>query len=90
MLRRNFSFFQVAFLNRPSFASILFGLIPFAAVCLTVGWWDRVYPMVFGLPFNFFWLLLWLVVTPVCLWGAYRMEIKRLGRSQRDAEREAP
>ena len=61
-------------MNRPALGSILFGLIPFVAVCFTVGLWDRVYPMVFGLPFNFFWLMLWLVLTPLCMWGAYRME----------------
>jgi uncharacterized membrane protein len=32
-------------------------LVPFAIVCFSVEWWDRVHPMVLGLPFNFFWLL---------------------------------
>jgi hypothetical protein len=52
----------------PSLRSILLGLIPFAATCFSVALWDRVYPMVFGLPFNFFWLILWLLLTPVCMW----------------------
>jgi Protein of unknown function (DUF3311) len=30
--------------------------------------------MVLGLPFNFFWLTLWLLLTPLCMWGAYRLE----------------
>jgi hypothetical protein len=33
--------------------------------------------MVFGIPFNFFWLILWLLLTPVCMWGAYREEASR-------------
>jgi len=33
--------------------------------------------MVLGLPFNFFWLLLWLLLTPVCMYGAYRIESRR-------------
>jgi hypothetical protein len=33
--------------------------------------------MVLGLPFNFFWLILWLLLTPLCMWGAFRLEIKR-------------
>jgi hypothetical protein len=61
-------------MKRPSPGQILFGLIPFAATCFSVPLWDRVSPMVFGLPFNFFWLILWLLLTPLCLWGAYRLE----------------
>jgi len=64
-------------LKRPSLGSILCGLIPFAAVCFPVVLWDRVYPMVWGLPFNFFWLLTWLLLTPLCMWGAYRLEVRR-------------
>jgi hypothetical protein len=32
---------------------------------------------VFGLPFNFFWLILWLLLTPLIMWGAYRLEEPR-------------
>jgi hypothetical protein len=31
--------------------------------------------MILGLPFNFFWLVSWLVLTPLCMWGAYRLEV---------------
>ena len=64
-------------MKRPSVAAILFGLIPFAATCFSVALWDRVYPIVLGLPFNFFWLILWLLLTPLCMWGAYRVETSR-------------
>ena len=67
-------------MSRPSIGSLLFGLIPFVGVCFSVSLWDHVEPMVFGLPFNFFWLVLWLVLTPVCLSGAYRLEMRRLRR----------
>jgi membrane protein required for beta-lactamase induction len=40
-----------------------------------VSLWDRVYPMVLGIPFNLFWLILWLLLTPLCMWGAYRVEV---------------
>jgi len=63
--------------KRPSPGAILLGLIPFAATCFSVALWDRVYPMIFGLPFNFFWLILWLMLTPLCMWGAYRLEVRR-------------
>jgi hypothetical protein len=29
------------------------------------------------LPFNLFWLIFWLALTPLCMWGAYRLEVRR-------------
>jgi membrane protein required for beta-lactamase induction len=69
--------------NRPSLGSILLALIPFMAVCFSVSLWDRVYPMVLGLPFNFFWLISWLLLTPLCMWGAYRLEAPRASDPRR-------
>lgn len=63
--------------KRPSAGSIVLGLIPFTAVCFSVSLWDRVYPMVLGLPFNFFWLISWLFLTPLCMGGAYWLEARR-------------
>jgi len=63
--------------RKPRVGAILLGLIPFVAICFSVSLWDRVYPMVLGLPFNFFWLISWLVLTPLCMWGAYRLEAPR-------------
>ncbi len=73
-------------MRRPALGSILLGLIPFAATCFSVSLWDRIHPMVLGLPFNFFWSILWMVLTPACLWGAYRIETRR----QPDSRREHP
>ena len=61
---------------RPSLGAILFGLIPFAGVCFSVSLWDRLDPMVLGIPFNMFWLMCWIVLTPLCMWGAYRSEMR--------------
>jgi Protein of unknown function (DUF3311) len=61
----------------PSRGALLFGLIPFATMCFLVPLWDRVEPMVLGLPFNLFWLISWIVLSPVCLWGAYGVEKMR-------------
>ena len=67
-------------MKRPSLGAILIALIPFFAICFSVSAWDRIYPMVLGLPFNFFWLLSWTVLTPVCMWGAYRVEMARTSK----------
>ena len=64
-------------MKRPSLGAVLLGLIPFTATCFSVALWDRIHPMIMGLPFNFFWLISWLVLTPLCMWGAYRLEVRR-------------
>jgi uncharacterized membrane protein YdbT with pleckstrin-like domain len=65
--------------KRPRLPSLLLALIPFIAMCFSVPLWDRIYPMVLGLPFNFFWLTLWIVLTPLCMWAAYRIETRDKG-----------
>jgi len=64
-------------MRKPRLASLLLGLIPFAGICFSVSLWDRVDPLILGLPFNFFWLIAWLGLTPLCMWGAYRLEAGR-------------
>ena len=63
--------------KRPRIGALLLALIPFVAMCFSVPLWDRIYPIVLGLPFNIFWLTLWIVLTPLCMWGAYRLEAPR-------------
>ena len=74
-------------MKKPSLGSLLFGLIPFPAGCFTVSWWDRIDPRVLGIPFNFFWLMSWLLLTPLCMWGAYRLEWRHLSRAKEHQER---
>ena len=64
-------------MKRPSNASILLSMIPFCGMCFSVPLWDRVYPRVLGLPFNLFWILAWLALTPVLMAIVYRLERKR-------------
>ena len=62
--------------RKPSLGAVLAGLIPFIAMCFSVSLWDRVFPMILGLPFNLFWLVSWILLTPLCMWGAYALEIR--------------
>lgn len=64
-------------IERPSLGSIMMGLVPFLAMCFSVSLWDRIHPMVFGLPFNLFWLILWILLTPLCMWVAYRIHLRQ-------------
>ncbi len=60
----------------PSIGSLLLGVVPFAAMCFSVALWDRVQPMIAGLPFNLAWLILWTALTPICMWAADRLDRK--------------
>lgn len=71
-------------MRRPSFAAILLGFIPFVATCFSVSLWDRIHPVILGLPFNLFWLILWLFLTPLCLLAAYRLDADRPAGDDRD------
>jgi hypothetical protein len=63
--------------KRPSLGALLLGLVPFIAMCFSVIVWDRVYPMILGVPFNLAWLLCWIVLSVACMSVAYRLESKR-------------
>ncbi len=63
-------------MNKPALGAVLIALVPFLAMCFSVALWDRVEPMIAGLPFNLAWLILWTALTPLCMWGAYRIDRK--------------
>ena len=66
-------------MKSPSLGAILFGLVPFIGICFSVSLWDHIYPFVLGLPFNLFWLVAWILLTPLFMWGAYNQEKPRGG-----------
>jgi hypothetical protein len=69
-------------IKRPSVGALLLALIPFTGICFSVPLWDRIYPMVLGIPFNLFWLISWLGLTPLVMWGAYCLETRRTSAPQ--------
>lgn len=77
-------------MKRPSLGAIAIALIPFCAMCFSVAAWDRIYPMIFGMPFNFFWLLCWIVLTSVCLWLVDRIELPRTRRPDSSSNERVP
>jgi hypothetical protein len=72
-----------AAVKKPSAAALLLALIPFAAMCFSVALWDRIDPMLLGLPFNLLWLISWIMLSTVCMWIAYRVEAARSKRDDR-------
>jgi hypothetical protein len=70
--------------KKPTIGALALGAIPFVAMCFSVALWDRVQPMVLGLPFNLFWLIFWIALTSCCMWGAYRFESRSECKGNRD------
>jgi hypothetical protein len=42
--------------------------------------------MPFGIPFNLFWLISWILLTPLCMWGAYKVEVREHSVGPRGSE----
>jgi hypothetical protein len=70
----------------PALGALLLALIPFAAMCLSVPLWDRIDPIIFGLPFNLAWLLIWIIFTFSCMRAAYRVQTARDRKEQGRSE----
>ena len=68
---------QPVHVKKPSPGALCLGLIPFAAMCFSVALWDRLDPMILGIPFNLIWLICWIVLSTLCMWAAYRVEAAR-------------
>ena len=73
----------------PSLGAVSMAFIPFLAMCFTVPLWDRVYPFVLGMPFNMFWLVSWILLTPLFMWQAYRMETVHMKAMEQEVKTHA-
>jgi hypothetical protein len=56
--------------------ALLFAAIPFATLVMALPLVNRLDPVILGLPFLLFWILLWVVLTPPVLFLAYICEKK--------------
>lgn len=63
--------------------ALIFGSIPFLTLVFALPLVNRIKPIVLGLPFVLFWIILWVFLTPFFLMAAYRLEKKF---SQREGE----
>jgi hypothetical protein len=57
--------------------SVVLGSVPFLTLVLALPFVNRLRPMILGLPFVLFWILIWIVLTPVLLFAADRWESRR-------------
>ena len=56
--------------------ALILGAIPFVTMVFALPLVNRIEPIILGLPFLLFWLLAWVVLTPVVLAVAYKLEKK--------------
>ena len=55
--------------------TILIGLvIPIVGIVGLFPFWNRVDPFVLGFSFNYFWMFLWIFLTPACLYFAFKLD----------------
>jgi hypothetical protein len=61
-------------LGRGTKRALLLGAVPFLMLVFALPFVNRVEPLVLGLPFVLFWILLWVALTPIVLFLASRVE----------------
>ncbi len=61
--------------------ALILGAIPFITLVFALPLVNRIKPVVFGLPFILFWILCWVILTPLILFIAYTLE-RKLNKSE--------
>ena len=56
--------------------ALLLGAVPFLMLVFALPLVNRIEPVILGLPFILFWILIWVALTPLVLFAAYRLEKK--------------
>ena len=52
----------------------LLAALPFIGILLGVGFANRVEPVVLGMPFILFWIVMWVVLTSIIMAVVYRLD----------------
>jgi len=56
--------------------ALLLGAVPFVTLVLALPFVNRIKPVILGFPFVLFWIVLWVLLTPLFLFLAYKVEKK--------------
>ena len=56
--------------------ALILGAVPFITLVFALPLVNRIHPVILGLPFLLFWILAWVMLTPLVLYAAYRVEKK--------------
>ncbi len=63
---------------------LLIGAVPFVMLVFALPLVNRVEPIVLGLPFILFWIMLWIILTPALLFLAFRIEKQTRGSDEEE------
>lgn len=55
--------------------ALFLGIIPWIAYVVISPAFNKAEPLILGMPPLMFWNTLWLLLTSVCLYGAYKLEL---------------
>jgi len=66
--------------------ALMLAAVPFVTLVFALPLVNRLKPMILGLPFLLFWILVWVALTPLILYFAYRLE-KKYNPPDDEAER---
>jgi hypothetical protein len=61
--------------------ALILGAIPFLTLVFALPLVNRIKPVIWGLPFILFWILAWVLLTPLILFVAYILE-RRINKSE--------
>jgi len=66
--------------------ALILGAIPFVTLVFALPLVNRIKPVILGLPFILFWILCWVLLTPLILFIAYILErkINKNGEEEED------
>lgn len=70
---------------RKRYLPLFIGAVPFVMLVFSLPFANRIEPIVLGLPFILFWIMLWIVLTPALLFLAYRIERRTTGPDDGEA-----
>ncbi|MBD3414284.1 MAG: DUF3311 domain-containing protein [Candidatus Aminicenantes bacterium] len=65
--------------------ALILGAIPFITLVFALPLVNRIKPVILGLPFLLFWILSWVLLTPLILFAAYTLE-RRINKSEKGDE----
>ncbi len=70
-------------LNAGQALRVTLGVLPFIGMLVLIPWVNRTEPFVLGLPFLLFWIVIWVVLTTVCMTIIYWIDpVNRSGADQ--------
>ena len=56
-------------------SALFLGLLPWIAYVVISPFFNTAKPLILGMPPLMFWNTIWLEITSICLYGAYRIEL---------------